>query len=130
MLRFLVVGVVVVVVVFIVVVVVVVVEVLIELDCAMQVEVKEPPQGVLPPSHNVTARSNTSPVNRLRQYRSRTSAGLRVRAQPSLQGEQIGIVAVDATISFIEEVLHLINTWTPDSWRLSAILKDFFFSYL
>ena len=72
--------------------------------CVVQVEVKEPPQGVLPPSHNVTARSNASPANRLRQYRSRTSAGLRVRAQPSLQGEQIGIVAVDGTISFIEEV--------------------------
>ena len=75
-----------------------------------EVEVKEPPQGVVPPSHNVTARSNTSPASRLRQYRSRTSAGLRVRAQPSLQGEQIGIVAIDGTISFIEEVISLLNS--------------------
>jgi E3 ubiquitin-protein ligase MYCBP2 len=74
------------------------------LDEIYKVDVKEPPQGVLPPSHNVTVRNNSSPSHRLRQFRTRASAGLRVRAQPSLQGEQIGIVACEGTISFIEEV--------------------------
>jgi E3 ubiquitin-protein ligase MYCBP2 len=75
-------------------------------DEVYKVDVKEPPQGVLPPSHNITVRNNSSPSHRLRQFRTRASAGLRVRAQPSLQGEQIGIVACEGTISFIEEVLE------------------------
>lgn len=77
------------------------------LDEVYKVDVKEPPQGVLPPSHNVTVRNNSSPSHRLRQFRTRASAGLRVRAQPSLQGEQIGIVACEGTISFIEEVFEI-----------------------
>ena len=40
----------------------------------------------------------------LSQFRTRSSAGLRVPAQPS-QGGKIGIVACEGTISFIEEVL-------------------------
>ena len=76
-----------------------------------QVDVKEPPQGVLPPSHNVTVRHSASPTHRIRQFRTRASAGLRVRAQPSLQGEQIGIVACEGTISFIEELCNDDGTW-------------------
>ena len=74
-------------------------------------DVKEPLQGVLPPSHNVTVRHNASPTHRIRQFRTRASAGLRVRAQPSLQGEQIGIVACEGTISFIEELCNDDGTW-------------------
>lgn len=76
-----------------------------------KVDVKEPPQGVLPPSHNSSIRNTSSPIHRVRQFRTRASAGLRVRAQPSLQGEQIGIVACEGTISFIEEVIifHLLK---------------------
>ncbi|XP_046440285.1 E3 ubiquitin-protein ligase MYCBP2-like isoform X2 [Daphnia pulex] len=81
------------------------------LDEVYKVDVKEPPQGVLPPSHNVTVRNNSSPSHRLRQFRTRASAGLRVRAQPSLQGEQIGIVACEGTISFIEELCNDDGTW-------------------
>lgn len=72
---------------------------------------KEPPQGVLPPSHNVTVRHNASPTHRIRQFRTKASAGLRVRSQPSLQGEQIGIVACEGTISFIEELCNDDGTW-------------------
>lgn len=34
----------------------------------------------------------------------KNSAGLRVRAHPSLQSEQIGVVCVNGTIAFIDEV--------------------------
>lgn len=76
-----------------------------ELGEVHKVDVKEPPQGVLPPTHNVTACNNSSPIHRVRQFRTRASSGLRIRAQPSLQGEQLGIVACEGTISFIEEVI-------------------------
>lgn len=33
------------------------------------------------------------------------SAGLRIRSHPSLQSEQIGIVKVNGTITFIDEVI-------------------------
>lgn len=74
------------------------------LEDVYKVDVKEPPQGVLPPTHNITVRNNSSSSHRVRQFRTRASAGLRIRAQPSLQGEQIGIVACNGTVSFIEEV--------------------------
>lgn len=38
---------------------------------------------------------------------SKDSAGLRVRSHPSLQSEQIGIVHVNGTITFIDEVIDL-----------------------
>lgn len=36
------------------------------------------------------------------------SAGLRIRAHPSLQSEQIGVVDVNGTIAFIDEVYNRI----------------------
>ena len=78
-------------------------------DC--KVDVKEPPQGVLPPAQHVSTRRSSSPTSRVRQFRARASAGLRVRAQPSLQGEQIGVVACGGSIAFVEQLCNDDGTW-------------------
>lgn len=79
-----------------------------ELEEAFRVEVKEPPQGMTPPSHNTSKKSIHQP-SKLRKFVAKNSAGLRIRAHPSLQSEQIGIVHVNGTIAFIDEVwLHCI----------------------
>lgn len=70
-----------------------------------KVEVKEPPQGITPPTQSVVKKSLHQP-SRLRKFVAKNSAGLRIRAHPSLQSEQIGIVNVDGTIAFIDEVQH------------------------
>lgn len=67
-------------------------------------EVKEPPQGVAPPSQSVVKKTAYQP-SRLRKFVMNYSSGLRVRAHPSLQSEQIGVVHVGGTIGFIDEVL-------------------------
>lgn len=43
-------------------------------------------------------------LSQVRKFVSKDSAGLRVRSHPSLQSEQIGIVQVNGTITFIDEV--------------------------
>lgn len=43
--------------------------------------------------------------SQVRKFVSKDSAGLRVRSHPSLQSEQIGIVHVNGTITFIDEVI-------------------------
>ena len=68
-----------------------------------KVEVKEPPQGVAPPAQNTVKKATHQP-SRLRKFVAKNSAGLRIRAHPSLQSEQIGVVHVNATIAFIDEV--------------------------
>lgn len=45
--------------------------------------------------------------SQVRKFVSKDSAGLRVRSHPSLQSEQIGIVHVNGTITFIDEVIDL-----------------------
>lgn len=64
---------------------------------------KEPPQGMTPPNQNIAKKSAHQP-SRLRKFVAKNSAGLRIRAHPSLQSEQIGIVHVNGTIAFIDEV--------------------------
>lgn len=64
---------------------------------------KDPPQGVAPPSQSVVKKATHQP-SRLRKFVAKDSAGLRVRAHPSLQSEQIGVVHVNGTIAFIDEV--------------------------
>lgn len=44
--------------------------------------------------------------SQVRKFVSKDSAGLRVRSHPSLQSEQIGIVHVNGTITFIDEVIE------------------------
>jgi E3 ubiquitin-protein ligase MYCBP2 len=70
---------------------------------AYKVEVKEPPQGMTPPIQSVVKKAPHQP-SRLRKFVAKNSAGLRIRAHPSLQSEQIGIVHVNGTIAFIDEV--------------------------
>ncbi|KAJ8916891.1 hypothetical protein NQ315_013359 [Exocentrus adspersus] len=72
-------------------------------DKVFKVEVKEPPQGILPPNQNLAKKSSHKP-NKLRKFVAKNSAGLRVRAHPSLQSEQIGVVHVNGTIAFIDEI--------------------------
>jgi hypothetical protein len=73
---------------------------------AYKVEVKEPPQGMTPPTQSVVKKAPHQP-SRLRKFVAKNSAGLRIRAHPSLQSEQIGIVHVNGTIAFIDEVNRL-----------------------
>lgn len=68
-----------------------------------KVEVKETPQGLIPPKQS-TVRKQPNQPSRLRKFVAKKSAGLRIRAHPSLQSEQIGVVPVNGTISFIDEV--------------------------
>lgn len=74
-----------------------------EMEEAFRVEVKEPPHGMTPPSQNNSKKSMHQP-SKLRKFVAKNSAGLRIRAHPSLQSEQIGIVHVNGTIAFIDEV--------------------------
>lgn len=67
---------------------------------------KDPPQGITPPTQSQTPRKATHQPNRLRKFVASNSAGLRVRSHPSLQSEQIGVVHVNGTIAFIDEVPH------------------------
>ena len=67
---------------------------------------KEPPQGMQPPTQNIVKKAQNQP-SKLRKFVAKNSAGLRIRAQPSLQSEQIGIVQVNDTIAFIDEVRNV-----------------------
>lgn len=62
-----------------------------------------PPFSVLCPCRS----RSPSPLcfSQVRKFVSKDSAGLRVRSHPSLQSEQIGIVHVNGTITFIDEVI-------------------------
>ncbi|XP_063236464.1 E3 ubiquitin-protein ligase MYCBP2 isoform X2 [Bacillus rossius redtenbacheri] len=75
-----------------------------------KVEVKEPPQGMMPPVQSVVKKPPHQP-SRLRKFVAKNSAGLRVRAHPSLQSEQIGIVHVNGTIAFVDEIHNDDGVW-------------------
>ncbi|ERL91717.1 hypothetical protein D910_09044 [Dendroctonus ponderosae] len=81
----------------------------------VQKAVKEPPQGMIPPNQNTSKQSSNQP-SKVRKFIAKNSAGLRVRAHPSLQSEQIGIVHVNETIVFIDEIHNDDGVWL----RLSA----------
>lgn len=49
--------------------------------------------------------------SQVRKFVAKDSAGLRIRSHPSLQSEQIGIVKVNGTITFIDEVIYKETTW-------------------
>ncbi|KAH0822503.1 hypothetical protein GEV33_000288 [Tenebrio molitor] len=86
-----------------------------DMEEAYKVEVKEAPQGMTPPSQ-ITAKKSIYQPSKLRKFVARNSAGLRIRAHPSLQSEQIGIVHVNGTIAFIDEIHNDDGVWL----RLSA----------
>lgn len=90
-------------------------------------EVKEPPQGVAPPAQSVVKKATHQP-SRLRKFVAQNSAGLRVRAHPSLQSEQIGVVHVNGTIAFIDEVRN--TTYEQNVRSLSFIGQNLKFIYI
>lgn len=75
-----------------------------------KVEVKEPPHGMTPPNQNPMKKLSQQP-NKLRKFVAKPSAGLRIRSHPSLQSEQIGVVPVNGTIAFIEEIHNDDGVW-------------------
>nr|CAD7443816.1 unnamed protein product [Timema bartmani] len=76
-----------------------------DMEETYKVEVKEPPQGMAPPTQSVVKKPSHQP-SRLRKFVAKNSAGLRIRAHPSLQSEQIGIVHINGTIAFVDEVIR------------------------
>ncbi|XP_032812561.2 E3 ubiquitin-protein ligase MYCBP2 isoform X3 [Petromyzon marinus] len=83
-----------------------------ETDAGLEVEVKEPPKGMMPPHASQQPRPKPEhQPSKVRRFSMRDSAGLRVRSHPSLQSEQIGIVKVNATITFIDEVHNDDGVW-------------------
>ncbi|XP_037787011.1 E3 ubiquitin-protein ligase MYCBP2-like isoform X1 [Penaeus monodon] len=90
-----------------------------QLEETFKMEVKEPPQGVTPPVQSTIRRSSQQP-SRLRKFVLQNSAGLRIRTHPSLQSEQIGVVHVNGTIAFVDEVHNSDGVWlrlSPESIR-------------
>lgn len=88
-----------------------------EMEEAFKVEVKEPPHGMTPPNQHTSKKSFHQP-SKLRKFVAKNSAGLRIRAHPSLQSEQIGIVHVNGTIAFIDEVTFVSIT-SPNSMSVT-----------
>uniref|UniRef100_A0A9J8A2Y0 E3 ubiquitin-protein ligase MYCBP2 n=1 Tax=Cyprinus carpio carpio TaxID=630221 RepID=A0A9J8A2Y0_CYPCA len=75
----------------------------IEIDAGLEVEVKDPPKGMIPPGTQMVKPKAEPQPCKVRKFVAKDSAGLRVRSHPSLQSEQIGIVQVNGTITFIDE---------------------------
>ncbi|XP_074101339.1 MYC binding protein highwire isoform X2 [Cotesia typhae] len=80
------------------------------MENSYKVEIKEPPQGMHPPSQSIVKKPQHQP-SRLRKFVMKNSAGLRIRAHPSLQSEQIGIISINDTITFIEEIHNDDGVW-------------------
>ncbi|KAL0852363.1 hypothetical protein ABMA28_000563 [Loxostege sticticalis] len=59
----------------------------------------------------VQADGATLPPAKLRRFIARHSAGLRVRASPSLQAEEVGCVPPGANVAYVEEVANKDGTW-------------------
>ncbi|XP_045068074.1 E3 ubiquitin-protein ligase MYCBP2-like isoform X1 [Coregonus clupeaformis] len=83
----------------------------IEIDAGLEVEVKDPPKGMIPPGTQMVKPKAEPQPSKVRIFVSKDSAGLRVRSHPSLQSEQIGIVQVDGTITFIDEIHNDDGVW-------------------
>ncbi|KAJ3592162.1 hypothetical protein NHX12_007291, partial [Muraenolepis orangiensis] len=83
----------------------------IEIDAGLEVEVQDPPKGMIPPGTQMVKPKAEPQPNKVRKFVSKDSAGLRVRSHPSLQSEQIGIVQVNGTITFIDEIHNDDGVW-------------------
>uniref|UniRef100_A0A8C8JY02 RCR-type E3 ubiquitin transferase n=1 Tax=Oncorhynchus tshawytscha TaxID=74940 RepID=A0A8C8JY02_ONCTS len=83
----------------------------IEIDAGMEVEVKDPPKGMIPPGTQMVKPKAEPQPSKVRKFVSKDSAGLRVRSHPSLQSEQIGVVQVNGTITFIDEIHNDDGVW-------------------
>ncbi|XP_031649241.1 E3 ubiquitin-protein ligase MYCBP2 isoform X10 [Oncorhynchus kisutch] len=83
----------------------------VEQDAGLEVEVKDPPKGMIPPGTQMVKPKAEPQPSKVRKFVSKDSAGLRVRSHPSLQSEQIGIVQVNGTITFIDEIHNDDGVW-------------------
>ncbi|XP_062580615.1 E3 ubiquitin-protein ligase MYCBP2-like [Saccostrea cucullata] len=73
-----------------------------------KLEVKDPPQGVTPPTQ--TEKKPHQP-NKMRKFVAKFSAGLRIRVNPSLQSEYIGVIQPEGIISFVDEIHNDDGVW-------------------
>ncbi|XP_050560251.1 E3 ubiquitin-protein ligase MYCBP2 isoform X7 [Spodoptera frugiperda] len=88
-----------------------------DLPASQEVTVEVAESTVEPPERcQAGGAPPTTPPTKLRRFISRFSAGLRVRASPSLQAEELGRIPAGANIAFVEEVVNKDGTWV----RLSA----------
>ncbi|KAM5147624.1 E3 ubiquitin-protein ligase MYCBP2 isoform 6-T6 [Callospermophilus lateralis] len=83
----------------------------IEIDAGLEVKVKDPPKGMIPPGTQLVKPKAEPQPNKVRKFVAKDSAGLRIRSHPSLQSEQIGIVKVNGTITFIDEIHNDDGVW-------------------
>uniref|UniRef100_A0A4W4F0K0 E3 ubiquitin-protein ligase MYCBP2 n=1 Tax=Electrophorus electricus TaxID=8005 RepID=A0A4W4F0K0_ELEEL len=83
----------------------------IEIDAGLEVEVKDPPKGMIPPGTQMVKPKAEPQPSKVRKFVAQDSAGLRVRSHPSLQSEQIGIVQVNGTITFTDEIHNDDGVW-------------------
>ncbi|XP_064637403.1 E3 ubiquitin-protein ligase MYCBP2-like isoform X3 [Lineus longissimus] len=83
---------------------------------AYKVDVKEPPQGVVPPNQGASIKKPSHQPSKMRKFVAKYSAGLRVRQNPSLQSEQIGIIKPNGILGFTDEIHNDDGVWV----RLSA----------
>ncbi|KAG2456598.1 MYCB2 ligase, partial [Polypterus senegalus] len=83
----------------------------IEIDAGLEVEVKDPPKGMIPPGSQLVKPKVEPQPSKVRKFVAKDSAGLRIRSHPSLQSEQIGIVKVNGTITFIDEIHNDDGVW-------------------
>ncbi|XP_064481849.1 E3 ubiquitin-protein ligase MYCBP2-like [Ornithodoros turicata] len=74
------------------------------------VEVKEPPHGLVIPTRSFSQKSSHQP-NKTRKFFAKFSAGLRIRSHPSLQSKQIGVIQVNGTVTFIDELHNDDGVW-------------------
>ncbi|XP_062389671.1 E3 ubiquitin-protein ligase MYCBP2 isoform X1 [Sardina pilchardus] len=83
----------------------------IETDAGLEVEVKDPPKGMIPPGIQMVKPKLEPQPSKVRKFVAKDSSGLRVRSHPSLQSEQIGLVHVNGTITFIDEIHNDDGVW-------------------
>ncbi|XP_069130438.1 LOW QUALITY PROTEIN: E3 ubiquitin-protein ligase MYCBP2-like [Argopecten irradians] len=74
----------------------------------VKVEVKEAPQGLTPPTKN---EKKPHQQTRMRRFVAKNSAGLRIRVNPSLQSELVGVIQPEGVISFVDEVHNDDGVW-------------------
>jgi hypothetical protein len=82
--------------------------------------VKEPPQGVIPPNQGAGIKKPPHQPSKMRKFVAKYSAGLRVRQNPSLQSEQIGIIKPNGILAFTDEVCRHICVVSPIPVILSS----------
>ncbi|XP_043928839.1 E3 ubiquitin-protein ligase MYCBP2 [Protopterus annectens] len=83
----------------------------IETDAGLEVEVKDPPKGMIPPGMQLVKPKAEPQPSKVRKFMTKDSAGLRIRSHPSLQSEQLGLVKLHGTITFVDEIHNDDGVW-------------------